>query len=290
MDIVQRIDRALDSALNKAAGPGAPPKLAEAMRHAVFPGGARVRPRLALAIAAACGDDRPPVSDSAAAAIELMHCASLVHDDLPCFDAADLRRGKPTVHKVYGEPLAVLAGDALIVLAFETLARAASDAGERLPLLLLAVGRAVGMPGGIAAGQAWESEDEIDLSSYHRAKTGSLFIAATTCGAIAAGRDPGPWVALGAQLGEAYQIADDILDAVAGEEDETGKPCGQDALNGRPNAVSQAGLQGAIGQLEGHVRAAADSVPDCKGADMLRALVMNEAKRLVPKKAAVCAA
>ena len=290
MDIVQRIDRTMEAALLQAAGPGAPPKLAEAMRYAVFPGGARVRPRLSLAIAAACGDDRPAVADAAAASIELLHCASLVHDDLPCFDAADLRRGKPTVHKLYGEPLAVLAGDAMIVLAFETLARVAGEAGERLPLLMLGVGRAVGMPGGICAGQAWESEDKIDLSSYHRAKTGSLFIAATTCGAIAAGGDPGPWVGVGARLGEAYQIADDILDAVAGDEEETGKPCGQDAMNGRPNAVAQAGLPGAIAELESQVLAAADAVPDCRGAEMLRALVMNEAKRLVPKKAAVRAA
>ena len=95
------------------------------MRHAVLPGGARVRPQLCLSVAQACGDDLPEMSDAAAAAIELIHCASLVHDDLPCFDDADLRRGKPSVHRAYGEPLAVLAGDALIVMAFEALARAA---------------------------------------------------------------------------------------------------------------------------------------------------------------------
>ena len=91
-----------------------------------FPGGARIRPRLCLAVAQACGEDQPAVTDAAAAAIELLHCASLVHDDLPCFDDAPIRRGKPSVHRAFGEQLAVLAGDALIVLAFETLALAAA--------------------------------------------------------------------------------------------------------------------------------------------------------------------
>src|SRR5271168_4620792 len=120
MDAVARIERALNTAIERAEGPGAPPRLAAAMRHAVFPRGARIRPRLCLAVAAACGDDHPAVSDAAAAAIELLHCASLVHDDLPCFDDAATRRGRKTVHVAFGEELAVLAGDALIVAAFET--------------------------------------------------------------------------------------------------------------------------------------------------------------------------
>ena len=122
MDAVSRIERTLTAALDMAGGPGGPPLLAAAMRHAVFPRGARIRPRLCLAVAAACGDDDPAAANGAAAAIELLHCASLVHDDLPCFDNADTRRGRPSVHRAYGEPLAVLAGDALIVLAFQTIA------------------------------------------------------------------------------------------------------------------------------------------------------------------------
>ena len=116
--------------------PGRPPLLASALRYAVFPGGHRIRPQLCLAVARACGDERSRSADAAAAAIELLHCASLVHDDLPCFDDADMRRGKPSVHAQFGEPIAVLAGDALIVLAFETLAREAS--AERLALPRLA--------------------------------------------------------------------------------------------------------------------------------------------------------
>lgn len=123
MDANRRIEQALDAAIAHLEAPGAPPRLAEALRYAVFPGGHRIRPRLCLSVARACGDDDPGASDAAAAAIELIHCASLIHDDLPCFDDAPLRRGQPSVHAAYGEPLAVLAGDALIVSAFETLAR-----------------------------------------------------------------------------------------------------------------------------------------------------------------------
>ncbi|MEO0993384.1 MAG: polyprenyl synthetase family protein, partial [Pseudomonadota bacterium] len=94
MDTMTRIDRALEAALTRAAAGDAPPRLCAALRNALFPGGARVRPQLALAVARACGDDRPALSDAAGVAIELMHCASLVHDDLPCFDDADTRRGK----------------------------------------------------------------------------------------------------------------------------------------------------------------------------------------------------
>jgi geranylgeranyl diphosphate synthase type II len=116
MDIKSRIDHALKAAIERAGGPDSPPQLAEAIRYAVFPGGARVRPRLCLAVASACGDDRPELTNAAAASVELLHCASLVHDDMPCFDNADLRRGRPAVHTAYGEPLALLAGDGMIVL------------------------------------------------------------------------------------------------------------------------------------------------------------------------------
>jgi hypothetical protein len=132
------------------------------------------------------------MSDAAATAIELIHCASLVHDDMPCFDNADTRRGKPTVHRAYGEPLALLTGDTLIVMAFEVLARAAATDPERAVTLIRILGESTGMPGGICAGQGWESEDKIDLSAYHRAKTGALFTAATRMGAAAAGEEPTP--------------------------------------------------------------------------------------------------
>jgi geranylgeranyl diphosphate synthase type II len=282
MDPMTRIEAGLNLAFTRTHAPPAPPLLAAAMRHAVFPRGARVRPRLTLAVAAACGDDHPEASDAAACAIEFLHCASLVHDDLPCFDNAATRRGKPSVHAAFGAPLAVLAGDALIVLAFQNLAWGAIATPARLGPLVITIAQAVGMPSGIAAGQAWESEPKPDLSVYQRAKTGALFSAATVAGAIAAGADPQPWRALGECLGEAYQIADDLLDAVSTPED-CDKPVGQDSALGRPSAVAAYGIDGALSLLESLAREAGDSIPDCAGAAPLRALIAQEAKRLVPK-------
>jgi len=112
---------------------------------------------------------------------------------MPCFDDADLRRGRPTLHRVFGESVALLAGDALIVMAFDMLARAGAAAPERLPEVLRAVTRGVGMPGGIVAGQAWEGEPEASARTCRCAKTGALFVAATTAGALSSGADPLPW-------------------------------------------------------------------------------------------------
>lgn len=231
MNAMMRIEQALVTALAYGEAPGCPPLLAAAIRHAVFPGGARIRPKLCLAVACACGEDDPRVIEAAAAAIELLHCASLIHDDLPCFDDAPVRRGKPSVHAAFGERLAVLAGDALIVLAVQTLARGAARAPERLAALLLTLGESVGMPSGIVAGQAWECEPKVALAEYQRAKTGALFAAATAGGAVAAGAEPHLWQGLGERIGEAYQVADDIRDVAADAQD-LGKPVGRDAGSG----------------------------------------------------------
>lgn len=289
MDVSTRIEKALVDAVGAADLSGCPPRLAAAMQAAVFPKGARVRPRLCHAVAAACGDDEPAATDAAGAAIELLHCASLVHDDLPCFDNAKLRRGRPSVHAAFGEPLAVLAGDALIVLAFENLARVECSP-QRLTRLIRTVGGAVGVPHGIVAGQAWECEPTIDLSHYHRSKTGALFAAATVAGAAAAGHDnPEAWRILGEKIGEAYQVADDIRDA-ASDEEEAGKPVGQDVAHGRPNAVLQFGLHGAIAYLHDLVNDGIRTMPACANAHELRALMEQEAKRLVPRRLAQSAA
>ena len=258
------------------------------MRHAVFPRGARVRPRICLAVAGACGEDNAPLTDAAAASLELLHCASLVHDDMPCFDDATTRRGRPSVFKAFGEPLALLTGDALIVLAFQTLARIPCD-GLRLGHLVTIVSRSVGVPHGIVAGQAWECESDIDLAHYHRAKTGALFAAATMAGAAAAGADTAPWRQVGELIGEAYQAADDIRDAVA-EPEEMGKPAGQDILLGSPSIVTAYGVSGAVARLEHLIAEAIASIPDCPGAGELRSLILSEAKRLRPKKLAANAA
>ncbi|GAC1340611.1 MAG: polyprenyl synthetase family protein [Acetobacteraceae bacterium] len=284
-----RIERSLQTALGRTGHPGCPPRLGLAMQHAVFPRGARIRPRLCLAVAAACGEDAPALTDAAAAAIELLHCASLIHDDLPCFDDAATRRGKPSVHRAFGEPLAVLAGDALIVLAFQTLAQGAAAAPARLGALMTALGLAVGVPCGIVAGQAWECEDSVDLAEYQRQKTGALFAAATIAGAAAAGAEAEPWWSLGQCLGEAYQVADDILDATA-EAETLGKPAGQDAAHDRPNAVHALGLDGAIDRLERLAAAAVAAVPRCPGQGALRSHILTETMRLLPQTLARSAA
>ena len=277
-----RIRLALEAAIADGEAQGCPPQLAAALRHAVFPGGARIRPQLCIAVAGACGDDRPALADAAAAAIELLHCASLVHDDLPTFDDAPTRRGVPTVHRLYGERIAVLAGDALIVRAFQTLAGAASGAPERLAPLLATIAGGVGMPFGIVAGQAWESEPQVDLCDYQRAKTGALFAAATMAGAQAAGSAPGPWCAFGQWLGEAYQVADDIRDAAA-DPDMIGKPTGRDVALGRPSIARELGVREAIQRFQSLVASTAAAIPACRGAAQLRALVRVEAERLLPK-------
>jgi geranylgeranyl diphosphate synthase, type II len=289
MDAARRIEDALEAALATAEGPGGPPRLAAAMRDAVFPGGARVRSRLTLAVAAACGDDAPEVSDAAAAAIEILHCASLVHDDLPCFDDAPIRRGKPSVHAAFGQPLAVLAGDALIVLAFETIAHGAVRRPGRIGRLVSTIGAAVGAPHGICAGQAWECEPSVPLALYQRAKTGALFAAATAAGAAACGRSGDAWRPLGLQLGEAFQVADDIRDVFCTAED-LGKPINRDAALGRPNAAAAMGLPEAILHLKRLLASAVDSIPPCPGAADLRRLIVAQTATFLPKELALKAA
>ncbi len=276
-----RIEAAIGQAIRAAQKGAAPPKLASALNYAVTPGGARIRPTILMSVALACGDDRPALSDAAAAALELIHCASLVHDDMPCFDDADMRRGKPSVHSAYSEPLALLTGDSLIVLAFEVLGRAAGGDPMRAVQLVTTLARRTGSPNGICAGQGWESEAAVDLSAYHRAKTGALFIAATQMGAIAAGQDAEPWEELGARIGEAFQVADDLRDALY-DEATLGKPAGQDAIHARPNAVAELGVQGAIRRLTDILSGAIASIPSCPGEAMLAEMVRKYAERLTP--------
>ena len=282
-DPLSRIHNSLERALLLGSQGECPPGLELAVRDAVFPGGSRLRPKLCLAVAEACGDDQPGVTNAAAAALELLHCASLVHDDMPCFDDADMRRGKPSVHAAHGESLALLAGDSLIVLAFEHLATELVCTPQRLaPLVRLCAG-SVGMARGLCAGQGWECEDEIDLSAYHRAKTGVLFAAATTAGALAAGANPRGWRRMGVLLGEAYQVADDLRDALS-TVSEAGKPTQRDAELQRPNAVQELGGRAALERLEGLVGDALAAIPDCPGAASLRELVAAQAASFLPPK------
>lgn len=282
MSLLTRAEQALDTHFEQAAGVGSPPRLVAAMRHAVFSGGARIRPQLCMAVATACGDDAPQLTNAAAVALELMHCASLVHDDMPAFDNADTRRGRPTVHRAFSEPLALLAGDGLIVMAYRVLLQAGGQRPDRLIHLMDNMTQGVGLPNGIVAGQAWECETSADLGQYQRAKTGALFVSATCAGALSCGQAPEPWAPLGNYLGEAYQVADDIRDVIA-DAASLGKPVGQDALHARPSSAQALGLDGAIAHFDQLIAQAASSIPSCSCRDMLRQLVQLEAERLVPK-------
>jgi geranylgeranyl diphosphate synthase type II len=285
MPLADRIETAISSAIGLGQGGVAPPKLSRALSYSVTPGGARIRPTILMSVAMACGDDQPTMSNAAAAALELIHCASLVHDDMPCFDDADTRRGKPSVHKAFSEPLALLAGDSLIVLGFDVLARQASVDAMRMAELIRILVTRTGMPNGICAGQGWESEDKIDLRAYHQAKTGALFIAATQMGAVAAGQEAEPWFELGARIGEAFQVADDLRDALY-DEATLGKPAGQDEIHNRPNAVSELGVQGATKRLKDILGGAIASIPSCPGEAALAQMVQAQAQRLTPVVAA----
>ncbi|MFO7565806.1 MAG: polyprenyl synthetase family protein [Enhygromyxa sp.] len=285
MHTSERIEAALKRAMRHCETPSTPPGLRAAIRHAVFPGGARLRPNLCLSVAAACGaDTEPDAQADVASAIELLHCASLVHDDLPCFDDAALRRGRPSVHAAFGEELAVLAGDGLIVLAFEVIASARLLPAS-VPRLIRCLTRGVGANGGLVAGQAWESESSVALRTYHQAKTGALFEAGARAGAILAHADvrlADAWAEFGTRIGEAYQVADDLRDTL---DDETslGKPVGQDMAHDRPNACMTLGIDGALDRLRKLLDQATEAMPDCPHPERVIAWVEGFGARLYPR-------
>lgn len=280
MDINDRIDTALRTAVQSHFDEKTPPGLIAAVEHAVFSGGHRIRPRICLAVARASGADDPELAMAAAISLELLHCASLVHDDMPCFDDASTRRGRPSVHAAFGEPLALLTGDALIVLGFQVLAMHASVDLVRYQTLNRIIASSVGLPRGIVAGQAWECEAAVDIDTYHRAKTGALFAASTMAGAAAGGLPHEDWIAMGKYLGQAYQVADDLLDH-CGDAKVIGKPTGRDQTLDRPNCVRQLGVPAAIKRLRELVALAQESVPVCRGRTALIAQLRRESQVFV---------
>ncbi len=221
---------------------GVPASLLEAVRYSLFAGGKRLRPALALGAAeVVSGDDA--VALPVACALEMIHTYSLIHDDLPAMDDDDLRRGKPTCHKVYGEATAILAGDALLTMAFDTAAETGSTE------IVRALAQAAGV-GGMVGGQQLDLDGEgkqLDLEALrriHRAKTGALIQVSLRCGAMAAGASDGQVAALadyGKHLGLAFQITDDILDVV-GAEAVIGKPVGSDESRDKSTYPALLGL------------------------------------------------
>lgn len=240
---IARAESALADALPPDNTP--PIELHRAMRYAALGGGKRLRPLLTYAAGHALGYDGPEL-DAPACAVELIHAYSLVHDDLPAMDDDTLRRGRPTCHIVFGEAMAILAGDALQALAFEILARSTSPQG--LPMLNT-LGHACGAEG-MAGGQALDlastghSLNLAELEHMHACKTGALIRAAVRLGALAAGADARALEALdryAAAVGLAFQIRDDVLD-VEGESRTLGKTAGKDAAAGKPTFPSIIGL------------------------------------------------
>lgn len=284
MHLAERIEAALERALRHCET-SSPPGLRAAMQHAVFPGGARLRPGLCLAVAAAVESDvNPHEQADVASAIELLHCASLVHDDLPCFDDAAVRRGRPSVHAAHGEALAVLAGDGLIVLAFDVIARAEINP-LLVPKLIRCIAAGVGANGGLVAGQAWESERAVGLRTYHKAKTGALFEAGARAGALLSSKPDrriDAWSAFGLKLGEAYQVADDLRDTLD-DEDNLGKPVGQDMVHNRPNACISLGIDGALARLRKLLDEAIEAMPVCPRPDYVVDWVEHFGARLYPR-------
>lgn len=246
----RRVDEALDGYLSTGDNrEGCPSRLAEAMRYSVQAGGKRLRPLLALMAAEACGAE-PWVALPGACALEMIHTYSLVHDDLPAMDDDDLRRGRPTCHKAFDEATAILAGDGLLTLAFEILARELRPdaAAESVRLLAEAAGPA-GMVGGQMADLQAEGRTDGTpeaLEAIHRRKTGALLRAALGLGAIAAGADEAMRQALdryGRSVGLAFQIVDDLLD-VQGDESKLGKRVGKDSGLGKWTYPGFLGIDG----------------------------------------------
>jgi geranylgeranyl diphosphate synthase type II len=224
-----------------------PARLHGAMHDAVFPGGRRARPLLCRLIADRYGAGDDEMVGRMAAAVELVHCASLVQDDLPCFDDAATRRGLPACHKVHGEATAILVGDALLTLAFDTLANAPLRRAQVAFRLVGVLAAATGSTTGVIGGQALELEPTpVDLGHYHRQKTAALFRAAAAGGAICCGAegDVSRWARLGELIGCALQLRDDLED-VSGDGAAMGKPTGRDASLGRPNAALAGGVESA---------------------------------------------
>lgn len=243
----QRVDRELDRLMPSGDTP--PGTVHAAMRHSVFAGGKRVRPILAIASAEACGGSDGVLG--AACALECVHTYSLIHDDLPALDNDDLRRGQPTCHKAYGEAMAILAGDALLTLAFQTLAELDLPAETRRALIA-ELSRAGGTVEGMIGGQVADLEAEgcepeaSQLEYIHRAKTASLIRASVRFGALCSGADARRFDALsefGTKIGLAFQIVDDVLDVVSTSE-ELGKTAGKDQRLSKATFPALYGIEG----------------------------------------------
>lgn len=264
----KRIDDAVDRFLPKESE--RPKNLHKAMRYSIFAGGKRVRPILMLAACQAVGGDTERAVP-AACAMEMIHTYSLIHDDLPAMDDDDFRRGNPTNHKVFGEAIAILAGDALLTEAFKLLSDPRYSTGCD-PAAWLAVINEIatsagshGMVGGQVVDMESERDQNIDLATVqyiHTRKTGALIKAAVVAGAIIGGADPKSLAAIssyGKAAGLAFQIADDILD-IEGTTEEIGKDAGSDVARGKATYPAVIGLAAAKSEAQAAMDEAMNSL------------------------------
>ena len=262
-------------------------EIAKAARYSLLGGGKRIRAVLALA-ACELSDTAPEKALDYACALEMLHCYSLIHDDMPCMDNDDFRRGRPSCHKQFGEATALLAADALVTAAFEVLAHAKCSAESRIEAVqLLARG---GGDRGMLYGQELDKHfetvraGEAELLNLHAHKTGALIIAAVELGCAAAGVRPDTdtrkaLVRYAAELGLVFQIVDDILDVTSTTE-ELGKPVGSDADNDKTTFITLYGLQGAHEEAERHNAAALAALDALgPGADFLRLMAAELLER-----------
>lgn len=243
-----RVDRALDQFLPK--GTTKPATIHRAMRYSLFAGGKRMRPVLCFAASEACGGDSAEEALPAACAVECVHTYSLVHDDLPCMDDDDLRRGRPTSHKVFGEGIAVLAGDALLTQAFEILASAKPTPRHSVAVMIRELALAAGSRM-LIAGQVADLEGEgrkatrEQLRFIHERKTAAMIECSLRLGAMSANATPAKLAALtdfGRNLGLAFQVIDDILDVTQTSE-KLGKSAGKDLTAEKTTYPSVIGLE-----------------------------------------------
>ena len=285
-DVEAALDRLLTA--DALSGPGAaPPRLLAAMRHGTLGGGKRLRPLLVRQAASALGI---PAEESLTAglAVELVHCYSLIHDDLPAMDDDDLRRGRPTVHKAYDEATAILAGDSLLTHAFGLLADPACHPDPCIRISLVTELVAGAGAGGMAGGQMRDLEgeraalDEAEIGAMQAMKTGALIRAAVRMGALLGGADAAALAVFTAYAdfaGRAFQLADDLLDATSTAA-ALGKAAGKDEAAGKQTLVARLGLEASRRQLGELVHAAITALtafgPE---ADGLRATVRYFASR-----------
>ena len=277
-DYSRTVDRMLNQWLPKESAK--PETIHRAMRYSLFAGGKRMRPALCLAAARACGIRRLADALPAACAVECVHAYSLIHDDLPCMDDDDLRRGRPTSHKVFGEGVAVLAGDALLTVAFEILAKTKPTERYSLSDAVAELARAAGsrfLIGGQVADLEAERKksSKADLRFIHRGKTAAMIICSLKLGAMSANATPralGIQEEFGDHLGLAFQVIDDILDVTQSSE-KLGKSAGKDAAAGKTTYPALLGLEASKKEAARLTEKALGSLKSIgERADTLRAL------------------